>query len=144
MADLGLDRHAFERIAYLLPIIWAGFLFGLKGTIITSLFALACMLPRAIFFSPSPQDAIFETGAIFIVGNLVAFTFGSLRKEREYRTHLAALNQTSRVVSQSLDLRQILNSSTDNIMDVMNVDACLLYTSPSPRDATLSRMPSSA
>ena len=26
----------------------------------------------------------------------------------------------------------------------MNVEACLLYTSPSPRDATLSRMPSSA
>ena len=25
-----------------------------------------------------------------------------------------------------------------------NIDACLLYTSPSPRDATLSRMPSSA
>ena len=25
-----------------------------------------------------------------------------------------------------------------------NVDNCLLYTSPSPRDATLSRMPSSA
>ena len=25
-----------------------------------------------------------------------------------------------------------------------SVDACLLYTSPSPRDATLSRMPSSA
>ena len=25
-----------------------------------------------------------------------------------------------------------------------NLDACLLYTSPSPRDATLSRMPSSA
>ena len=26
----------------------------------------------------------------------------------------------------------------------MQVDPCLLYTSPSPRDATLSRMPSSA
>ena len=25
-----------------------------------------------------------------------------------------------------------------------NIQACLLYTSPSPRDATLSRMPSSA
>ena len=25
-----------------------------------------------------------------------------------------------------------------------DIDACLLYTSPSPRDATLSRMPSSA
>ena len=29
----------------------------------------------------------------------------------------------------------------DMIINVMN---CLLYTSPSPRDATLSRMPSSA
>ena len=28
--------------------------------------------------------------------------------------------------------------------DVSNVQPCLLYTSPSPRDATLSRMPSSA
>ena len=28
--------------------------------------------------------------------------------------------------------------------DVHSIDFCLLYTSPSPRDATLSRMPSSA
>ena len=28
--------------------------------------------------------------------------------------------------------------------DIKRVDTCLLYTSPSPRDATLSRMPSSA
>ena len=27
---------------------------------------------------------------------------------------------------------------------ISNVNSCLLYTSPSPRDATLSRMPSSA
>ena len=29
-------------------------------------------------------------------------------------------------------------------LDIWTVDGCLLYTSPSPRDATLSRMPSSA
>ena len=29
-------------------------------------------------------------------------------------------------------------------VDTFEVDICLLYTSPSPRDATLSRMPSSA
>ena len=33
----------------------------------------------------------------------------------------------------------------DNMVDnVTNGKSCLLYTSPSPRDATLSRMPSSA
>ena len=30
------------------------------------------------------------------------------------------------------------------LFDKKNVESCLLYTSPSPRDATLSRMPSSA
>ena len=33
---------------------------------------------------------------------------------------------------------------SDNFEEVGMVDTCLLYTSPSPRDATLSRMPSSA
>ena len=33
-------------------------------------------------------------------------------------------------------------SVVDNIMGILG--GCLLYTSPSPRDATLSRMPSSA
>ena len=37
--------------------------------------------------------------------------------------------------------------AADIVMDstpLVNPDTCLLYTSPSPRDATLSRMPSSA
>ena len=34
--------------------------------------------------------------------------------------------------------------AVDNLNDYYDVSLCLLYTSPSPRDATLSRMPSSA
>ena len=37
----------------------------------------------------------------------------------------------------------IFTSSSDKVSIVLK-DSCLLYTSPSPRDATLSRMPSSA
>ena len=33
---------------------------------------------------------------------------------------------------------------TGLVKNVPNISCCLLYTSPSPRDATLSRMPSSA
>jgi len=127
MANLSLDRHAFERILYLAPIVWAGFLFGHRGAMIASLAALACMLPRVIFISLYPVDALLETGAVFIVGNLVAFSFQSLRKERERRIHLAALNQTSNVVSQSLELGQVLNSSIDSVIDVMSVDAALVF-----------------
>ena len=44
------------------------------------------------------------------------------------------------------DNELILIGQNSNVQDgtVMHTDICLLYTSPSPRDATLSRMPSSA
>ena len=89
---LDMDRHAFERILYLLPIVWAGFLFGHRGAYAASLAALACMLPRAILISPSTGDALFEAGAVFIVGNLVGFVFTSLHKERRRRRQLDSLN----------------------------------------------------
>ncbi len=126
-ANLGMDRHAFERVLYLVPIILSGFLFGWRGGVITSLVALACMLPRAIFVSPSPRDALFETGAVFIVGNLTAFTFGLLCAERERRIQLAALNQISNAVSRSLELGQVLQTSIDNVIDVMKVDAAFIF-----------------
>jgi PAS domain S-box-containing protein len=85
------------------------------------------MLPQAIFISQSPKNALFETGAVFIVGNMVALGLGSLRREREHRIRLAALNYISNVVSQSLELDQILNSSIDSIMEVMNVDVVLIF-----------------
>ncbi len=123
----GLSRHAFERILYLAVIIWSGFLLGWWGSIAISLITLACMLPRALIISTTPQDAIFETFTVFIVGNLVAFTFESLRKEREHRIRLVALNEIVSAASQSLELSQVLHSSVENIMSVMKVDAVLLF-----------------
>jgi len=146
--NLGLDRHAFERILYLAPVVWAGFLFGWKGAFVTSLAALAGMLPRVFAISLYPVDALFETGAVFIIGNVLAFSFESLRRERDYRTkleetrkelessiitiredekRLATLNQIAGTVSESLDLTEILNSSIDNVVDIMEVDLALIF-----------------
>ena len=40
--------------------------------------------------------------------------------------------------------KQVVREAADATLSTPHLDACLLYTSPSPRDATLSRMPSSA
>ena len=50
------------------------------------------------------------------------------------------------VIQRALALRCLEIPVGDFISDAMKGDLpdCLLYTSPSPRDATLSRMPSSA
>ena len=39
---------------------------------------------------------------------------------------------------------ELLDAFKEGTIDIMPAISCLLYTSPSPRDATLSRMPSSA
>ncbi|MFC1990563.1 ATP-binding protein [Chloroflexota bacterium] len=106
MSGLDLDRHAFERILYLAPVVWSGFLFGWRGAFITSLVALACMLPRAIFISEYPKDALFESGAIFIIGNALAISFHSLRKEREHRIQLEIAQQEQQRVTEELKVMQ--------------------------------------
>jgi two-component system sensor histidine kinase DegS len=104
--NLGLDRHAFERILYLAPIVWAGFLFGWRGAFITSLVTLGCMLPRILTLSPHPIDAAFEAGAVFIIGNVLAISFASLRKEREYRTRLEEAQSQQQQVAEELKVMQ--------------------------------------
>ena len=88
MNELGLTRHAFERILYLAPIVWAGFMFSFRGAFVTSLVALALMLPRALMVTTDRVDSLFETSAVFIIGNVLAITFDSLRHARERRIEL--------------------------------------------------------
>ena len=146
--NIGLTRYSLERMLYLLPIIWAGFLFGWKGGAITATIALAGMLPRGILISPHPEDAIVESIAVFIIGNTVAFSLESLQKERERRAELesaqqelrsqlqiieenerrlAALNQTASIISQSLELSDVLESAMNCVIDVMNVEVIRIY-----------------
>ncbi|MBM3131914.1 MAG: PAS domain S-box protein [Chloroflexi bacterium] len=146
--NLGLTRFTVERILYLLPIIWASLMFGFRGGAITATAALVCMLPRAVFISDVPEDAIVETVAVFCVGSLTAYSLESLRKERERRAELeaaqkqleshlrvieqsekrlAALNRTSDVVSQSLELDLVLQSAMASVADVMGVEVVRIY-----------------
>ncbi|MFC1990149.1 PAS domain S-box protein [Chloroflexota bacterium] len=146
--NLGLTRYTLERILYLLPIIWAGALFGWRGGIIASSIAVATMLPRDLLFSPKPEDALVETIAVFIVGNLAAFSLESLRKERQRRSELEAaqrelhsnlrvleesekrldaLNQTSAIVSQSLELAEVLDNAVACVMHVMGIEVVRIY-----------------
>lgn len=147
MSEMGITRHSFERILYLAPIVWSGFLFGRTGVLVASVVALVCMLPRAIITSDHPTDATLETLAVFVLGNVVALAFRSLKGERERRTQLevaekqlqlqlqvikenekklAALNQTAAILSQSLELGEVLDKAIDNVMNVMQTEIALI------------------
>ncbi len=80
---LGLTRHTIERVYLLVPIIYAGFAFGIRGGIASLVVALGVMLPRAILISPSPADALFETGGVIGIGAAVNLLFQVHRREQE-------------------------------------------------------------
>jgi PAS domain S-box-containing protein len=148
LSDLGLERHAFERIAYLVPIIWAGFIFEWRGAFVTSLVTLSCMLPGTILLSTHSREALIEAGSVFALGNVAFVSFDALRRGRKRRSdlrkaenalqfqlqvikdsekRLAALNQTSATLSQSLELQEVLDKATETVMTVMQVDAVLIH-----------------
>ena len=145
---LGLTRHAMERILFLLPMTYAGFIFGpVKGFLILFVAALI-MLPRAIFESPVPRDALFETGAVLVTGGLIILWFESLEKEKarraeaiarleaaqrelqadvgiieQDRKRLSALNAISVILAQSFDVAPVLKGALEKVLETMALEA---------------------
>jgi PAS domain S-box-containing protein len=108
-----ISRETFERVLFLAPIIWAGFIFGWRGSFYISIFNVAIMLPQAIFFSPNVGDAIFEVAMVFSVGNVLSLGFASLRREREYRKRLETARRDLMVSEERY--RKLFENALDGI-----------------------------
>jgi len=149
---LGTERHAFERLAFLLPATYAGLVFGIRGGGITLVIALSAMLPRDIWVSSYRVDAAFETAGVVLLGGLVNVWFEIYRRERMRRetvllqlegaqeqlqmnielirrreTELAAVNSVSSIVSQSLEAENILTRAASKVKDVIGVEVFLAF-----------------
>ena len=55
-----------------------------------------------------------------------------------------SLKAFERGIKLTRECQTALKDAEQKVQVLINEEGCLLYTSPSPRDATLSRMPSSA
>jgi PAS domain S-box-containing protein len=77
---LGTTRHTAERVFLLIPITYASFIFGMRGGIASLLAAGFIMMPRAIFISLVPVDALLESSGVIIVGGIVNLWFHMHRK----------------------------------------------------------------
>ena len=151
-AFLGLERHAFERILFLVPIAYAGYKFGLKGGIICLLSALLVMLPRIIFLSRYFLDALYETFFSLAVAVFINLWLESRRREisfrektlseleekkqelqsfirsmEESRKRLSVLHAISTIINRSLELDEVLKVTVDHISEVMNLDAIIVF-----------------
>ncbi len=127
-----LSRHAVERIIFVLPISVAASAFGLSGGLLTTALAILIMLPRVIWISPYPADALFETGAAGFVGWLVSRAIAVQQREKALHqcaaSRLHAVNRVTAIVSGSLDLDQILHAALRSTLDVTGFEAGWVFS----------------
>jgi signal transduction histidine kinase len=129
--DLFLSRHAVERILFVLPIAAATFAFGQSGGIIALIIAMLIMLPRVIWLSAYPVDALTETVATGVVGYLVLWMVETEEREKSLRQEAVArmrsFNAMCSIVAKSLELEQVLNEALDKALEVTDLEVGLIY-----------------
>ncbi len=98
----GLSRHGVERVLFLVPIIYAGYIFGLRIGLATLGLSLAVIIPRIITLSEYKADAILESTVVVIVGLLVNFWIEAYRKRGlQYQQLITKLEESERGLSVS-------------------------------------------
>jgi two-component system sensor histidine kinase DegS len=131
LAPQPMARHAVERIIFILPVAGATFAFGQAGGIVALASAVLIMLPRALFISPYPADALMEIVAVGIVGYLVIWMIETQEREKRLRqetaSRLRTINAVTAMVTGSLELAQILNSALDKVLEVTKVQTGSIY-----------------
>jgi len=130
-----VERHTVERILFLLPIAGAVLTFGQTGGLITLALALVLMLPRVLWISPSPADAILETAAVVIVGYFVVWAVETQAREKRLRYELSqrlqrayerlqTLYESAQAVNSTLELQQVLDRLVESTAKAMKVQGC--------------------
>ena len=133
-----VERHTVERILFLLPIAGAVLTFGQTGGLITLALALVLMLPRVLWISPSPADAILETAAVVIVGYFVVWAVETRAREKRLRYELSqrlqrayerlqTLYESAQAVNSTLELQQVLDRLVESTAKAMKVQGCSIW-----------------
>jgi len=136
----GLTRQTLWRILFLIPVTYGAVMLGIGGGLSILALAAAAMFPRVFLISPAPREALFETGAVLLVGALVVVLLDVLQKLRRRLTELETtqnmlnlqvkrlgmLHAISNLVSQSLEPGHYL-AVMHKVKQLIEIEATWLY-----------------
>ncbi len=130
-SELLVDRHAVERILFVVPAAIAAHAFGRTGGVLTLAAAGLIMLPRALLLSDHRRDALVEAAAVGLVGCLVVWLLETDEKEKSLRheavARMRSFNAMCSIVARSLDLEQVLAETLDKALAVTNLEVGFTY-----------------
>jgi len=87
--------HDVHRFLFLAPIIYAGYVFGVRAAVIITIVAAMTFLPRALFISPFP-DPLLRTVFFIIIAGTIGYLTAKAHSESERCCRLEALVKSER------------------------------------------------
>lgn len=116
--------HDVQRLFFLIPIIYTGYIFRVKWALIATLAAFIVFLPRALFVSPFPDPMLRMLLFTMVAGIMGALT-GMVHNEAERRRQLEAL-----IESERNKLLGILERMEDGVI-IVDTDYRIRFMNPS-------------
>jgi two-component system sensor histidine kinase DegS len=86
-----LTRHAVDRVLFLAPVIYAGYVFGATAGLAMTFAVLLLMLPRALLISSTPTDALVEIAAVVLMGALANLWLRARTRQMEVAARYSEL-----------------------------------------------------
>ncbi len=93
--DFFYGVHDVHRLFFLIPIIYAGYVFRVKWALITAFAVFLVFLPRALLVSPFADPSL-RMVLFTIVSGIIGALTGMVRNESERRSRLEVLIKTER------------------------------------------------
>ncbi|MFC2070595.1 hypothetical protein ACFLTB_05450 [Chloroflexota bacterium] len=115
--------HDMHRLLFLVPIIYSAYVFGMRATIIITIFALMTFLPRAFLISPYP-DPLLRMILFTIIAGTIGFLVALVRRESIRRRRLE-----SQLTGERDKLTSILEMMEDGILSNTTSSHCIVVTS---------------
>jgi signal transduction histidine kinase len=131
------DLH---RTFFLIPIVYAALIFGIKGSLIVSLAFLCVVLPRAFFLSPYPNPllrASISVASSAIIGMLVAAWHSRLKAEKKDKERLAAAYEELKGYHSRLEENQTMLIQAEKLASMGQLAASIAHEVNNPLSGVL-------
>jgi signal transduction histidine kinase len=132
--------HDLHRTLFLIPIVHAGLVYKVRGSLIVSLAFLCAVLPRALSLSPYPNPlsrALISVTSSAIIGVLVALWVGRFQKERKAKANLAAAYESLRDYDRRLQENQDMLIQAERLASMGQLAASIAHEVNNPLSGVL-------
>jgi PAS domain S-box-containing protein len=93
---LQFSNQSMHRILFMVPVAYAGFIFGPRGGFLTLFVVTLAMLPKAVFMSTELSHDVVETLCTVLVSFLIVLWFSGQQREKSRRFEILSRLELAR------------------------------------------------